>query len=68
MGREFDEEYRYVLEGLREIYGQTDWIKCSDLARREGDVDTVHSRYGIPKGVNGIDIHILARRKCHLAR
>lgn len=69
MGREFDDEYRCVLAGLRETYGYgTDWIKCSQLAKREGNVDTVKKRYGIPQGVNGIDIYILARRKCHLAR
>lgn len=69
MGREFDEEYYCVLEGLREVYGGADWIKCSRLARQEkSEVETVHRRYGIPNGVDGIDIRILARRKCRLAR
>ena len=68
MAREFD-EYRLVLESLSESFGNRAWITSAELARYEGcDVRTVNKRYGIPKGANGIDRSILARRKCLMAK
>lgn len=65
---EFD-EYRYVLAELKEAFGDRAWIKTAELARYEGcDKRTVKARYGIPKGVEGIDRTILARRKCMLTK
>lgn len=67
MSREFD-EYRFVIADLKETFGERAWITSAELARHEGcDVRTVNKRYGIPKGVNGIDRNVLARRKCLLA-
>lgn len=66
MAKEFD-EFRWVLASLREQY-QTDFIKVSQIAEKECcDPKTVHRRYGIPGKTNGIDIAVLARRKCLMA-
>lgn len=63
------EEYRFVVADLREAFGDRAWITSAELAKYEGcDVRTVNKRYGIPKGANGIDRSILARRKCLLAK
>lgn len=67
MAKEY-EEYRDVLADLREAFGDKAWIKVSELARYDGsDPSTIHKRYNIPKGVDGIDRAVLARRKCALA-
>lgn len=67
MSRERD-DYRVVVEDLKQTFGEKAWITSAELARYEGcDARTVNRRYGIPKGVNGIDRNILARRKCQMA-
>lgn len=67
MAREFP-EYRLVLEHLIELYGSNAWVTVTQLAEVERcDPRTIRKRYSITKGVNGIDIAILAARKCRLA-
>lgn len=67
MAREYA-EYRTVIAYLREIYGDKCWITCAELSKHDGpDVRTIKKLYRIPPGVNGIDIAVLAHRKCELA-
>ena len=67
MAKEYD-EYRDVLQELIDVFGEKTFITSAELARAEGcEVSTVNKRYGIPKGQNGIDRAILARRKCQMA-
>ena len=66
MAREYD-EFRYVLASIKEDFPNT-WVDLGELAKAEGkDPRTIRKRYGIPKGQNGIDRAVLARRKCQLA-
>lgn len=61
-------EYRLVLENLRHEFGNRNFITVSELARFDGCcARTVVKRYGIKKEAGGIDIAILAHRKCELA-
>ena len=65
--KEYD-EFRFVLEDLKETYGDNPMIRCIDICRAEHTtIKTVKSRYGIPKGARAIDRAVLARRKCQLA-
>ena len=44
-------------------------VTVAEIARYDGcDPRTVRARYGIRKGVGGLDIAILAHKKCELAR
>lgn len=60
-------EYRIVIEALTRHFGKA-WITIAELAEYEGcDPRTAKKRYAISKGVGGIDITVLAHRKCALA-
>lgn len=60
--------YRLVLENLYQHFGHG-FITVAEIAKYEGcDPRTVRKRYDISKKVNGIDIAILATKKCELAR
>lgn len=64
MAREH-EDYRAVLEQLLEFFGEKRQLSAKDVARYDGCVArTAQTRYGIGKG--GIDITVLARRKCRM--
>ena len=44
-------------------------MTVKEISEYDGcDPRTVRKRYGIQKGVNGLDIAILAKKKCELAR
>lgn len=61
-------EYRLVLENLIHHFGDKGWIGIMELSEFErADYRTVRARYGIPANVKGIDIAVLAHRKCELA-
>lgn len=67
MAKEY-EEYRLVLEALNEHFHKG-WLTLNEIAEYDGcDYRTVRTRYGLSKGVSGIDISVLAYRKCQLAR
>ena len=62
------EEFPMVRAGLIEAFGNVAWITLKQLSEYDGsDVRTIRTRYGIPKGVNGINRDILASRICKLA-
>lgn len=59
-------EYRFVLEQLRERFGDKNWLALHEIAEYDGCcARTAKKRYGIT-GV-GMDITVLAARKCELA-
>ena len=59
------EDYRAVLEQLLIHFGSKRQLSATDVAKYDGcDRRTAASRYDIGKG--GIDITILARKKCRL--
>ena len=61
-------EYRDVLEQLNLVFGPKNWISTAEVAEYDGCcVRTIKKRYGIRKGVGGIDKAVLARKKCELA-
>ena len=61
--------YRLVLENLYEQFNGKGFVTVQEIAKYDGcDPRTVRSRYGIGRGVQGLDISILAQRKCELAR
>ena len=61
--------YRDVLASLNEHFGAAQWITLTQLAEYDrADPRTVRKRYGIPRGVHGINKNILARRICELSR
>ena len=63
------ENFPIVRAGLIEAFGNKAWIKTTELARYDGsDVRTIRKRYGIPKGVDGINRDILARKICTLTK
>ena len=56
-------EYRFVLEQLRERFGAKSWLSLKEVAEYDGcHTDTAKKRYGM--GRDGIDIAVLAYRKC----
>lgn len=60
-------EYRFVYQSLHEHFGKG-WITVKELAAYDGcDPRTAKSRYSIGNGAKGIDIAVLAKRKCALA-
>lgn len=63
------QDYRDVLYTLRETFGQnTTWVRIGELAKAErADYRTIRRRYGIPAAAKGIDITILAKRKCAMS-
>lgn len=62
-------EYRFVLEQLNARFGGKGWITLEEIADYDGCcVRTARSRYSIlDKSVKGIDVAVLAHRKCELA-
>lgn len=67
MSRE-NENYRDVLENLRATFGTKTFITTAEIAAAEGCCPrTARNRYRIPKGACGLDITILAKRKCQMA-
>ena len=61
--------YREVLADLTAQFGQGAWISIDQIAKYDkSDPRTVKKRYRIPKGANGINRCILARRICELTR
>ena len=64
MSREH-ENYRIVLAGLLEYFGDKRVLKASEVARHDGcDRRTAAARYDI--GAQGISIYVLARKICRL--
>ncbi|MBQ0067355.1 MAG: hypothetical protein KBS60_04120 [Phascolarctobacterium sp.] len=62
------ENFPYVRAGLIEAFGNRAWLKVTEVAEYDGcDTRTVRRRYGIPKGVYGINRDILARKICSLS-
>ena len=62
-------EYRDVLADIIEHFGDKAWLTVDELAKYDGScAKTIKKRYQIPKGVNGINRNVLARRICLLAR
>ena len=60
-------EYRLVYQSLKEHFGKG-WLSVIEIAEYDGcDPRTAKKRYSIPKGAKGIDIAVLAKRKCALA-
>ena len=61
-------EYRDVLADLIKTFGDKAWITIEDLKQYDNSCTrTLKKRYGIPKGINGINRSVLARRICQLA-
>lgn len=59
--------YRDVMADLIAAFGQGAWITLAQMAEYDHcDVRTVRKRYGIPKGVKGMNRAILARKICEL--
>lgn len=62
-------EYRPVLETLNKAFGGKTWLTLQELAQHECcDVRTIRSRYRIPARAGGIDITVLALRRCERAK
>ena len=67
MGREYS-EYRDVLADIIAHFGDKAWITVDELSKYDGScAKTIKKRYQIPKGINGINRNVLARRICQLA-
>lgn len=67
MSRE-NENYRDVLENLKATFGSKTFITTKEIAAADGCCPrTARNRYRIPKGACGLDITILAKRKCQMA-
>ena len=59
-------EYRFVLEQLRKYFGKKNWLTLAEIAEYDGCCPrTAKARYRITAG--GMDIAVLAYRKCELA-
>lgn len=69
MSREYP-EYRDVLEDIMRTFGDKSWITLDELKQYDGSgcTRTIKRRYGIPKGITGINRNVLARRICQIAR
>lgn len=57
-------EYRLVYEMLYKHF-QKGWVTLKEVAEYDQcDPRTVRERYGLKKGAGGIDVAVLAQRKC----
>lgn len=55
--------YREVLTDLNERFGKDAWLTLRQIAEYDGvDPRTARKRYGIPRGQNGINKCVLARK------
>lgn len=67
MAKEF-EDFRFVLNNLNEVYEGKQFITIKELCEKERcDPKTAKRRYNIPVGARGIDVAVLARKKCAMA-
>lgn len=60
-------EYRLVYESLYNHF-KKGWLTFKEVAEYDHcDKRTVYKRYGLSKGAGGVDIAVLAHRKCEKA-